>query len=304
VLYNERRMKRFPIAVAAIIILATSLLAAQAQGRTLVSEELAHPVASPVVLTSGTATLVLFTSALADPLIRGPKLQFFDPAKKGRWRTLGSLRDDGKFGDAVSGDRTFTLRVQILDSGGTVHLSVMGRKLHHERDVPSPVRLRLIAKKKRQRGLVVSAPLTMGSWQNVQDATIGYSATQPTSWVLSAAPNSQTAVWMPPFTSDDTSFDGTGSIAVHSVANPNGLDVVAFYATKPEGWNPADSAEEVITWISPSGKTFTIFKQASDGMVPFDLYAIRCGTNVLEFTNTADSDLNFLAMLDSFQCTM
>lgn len=143
------------------------------------SEELTPPVVSPPVITPDVPTFVTFTTTLPDPNIRRPKLQFFDPAK-GRWRTASGMRDNGKLGDEVKGDGIFTLRLRFVDVAGETLLGLVGRP-RSRGEVPTPVVLRLVAKKKGQRGVVVSAPFllssnTPGSLQ-VGDGTVGPSVT-------------------------------------------------------------------------------------------------------------------------------
>ncbi len=138
-------------ASAATFVFAGMLLAPSLEG-----QELPSPVASPAIITAGVPIFVTFTAALTDPNIRLPKLQLWDPAK-GRWRPVGAPRDNGRFGDASKGDRTFSLQTQLLASGGVTQLGLpRKRRLKIKGVVPTPIQLRLIGRKKGQRGLLTS----------------------------------------------------------------------------------------------------------------------------------------------------
>lgn len=158
-------MKRFLIAVAAIVILGvvgvTSLFVAQAQRRPRESVELSTPGMSPAVISPDIPTFVTFTTTLTDPNVKHPKLQFFDPAK-GKWKAIGRLRDDGKFGDSTRKDGTFSIRISLLDSAGMTTISLPKKsKLKIKGQASSPIQIRLAARKKGQPGLVVSPSLSV-----------------------------------------------------------------------------------------------------------------------------------------------
>ncbi|MHC1743305.1 MAG: S8 family serine peptidase [Syntrophobacteraceae bacterium] len=79
------------------------------------------PVASPASITAGQATELTVTSQVtgdtANPVIpTGVNLLRVDAANK-VIRTLGTMRDDGANGDAVAGDKIFTLRLSVTESG-------------------------------------------------------------------------------------------------------------------------------------------------------------------------------------------
>lgn len=154
------------IAAAAVVALSGQLFAAPTE-----SEELAFPTMSPAVVVQGEPTFVTFSAALTDPEIRAPKLQVFDPAK-GKWKTIRPLKDDGKNEDQVKADRVFTQQLWIFDSGGVTQIGYRkgNGQVKVKREVPSPARIRLVAKQMKRPGLLVSAPLSLDAWAQ---ATIG-----------------------------------------------------------------------------------------------------------------------------------
>lgn len=159
-------MKRFTVIIAGAALLGVvGGLVAQQVATVPESQDLDAPVASPSVITPDIPTFVTFTTTLADPNVKRPKLQFFDPAKA-KWKTIKKLRDDGKYGDEVGGDRIFTLRVRFLDSGGMTEIGLPTRKkVYNKGTVPSsaPIQLRVVARKAKQRGLVVSPSISVSS---------------------------------------------------------------------------------------------------------------------------------------------
>lgn len=70
--------------------------------------------ATPAYIVVNTATPVLFTSQITDPSViaTGVNLLKTDAAGK-TLSTVGVMRDDGKNGDAVAGDKTFSYRVTL-----------------------------------------------------------------------------------------------------------------------------------------------------------------------------------------------
>jgi len=65
---------------------------------------------------SGVATTVVVTSSIPDAQVIGSSVNLQAVDSVGRATLVGSLRDDGREGDAVAGDRIFTLRFQIYET--------------------------------------------------------------------------------------------------------------------------------------------------------------------------------------------
>lgn len=190
---------------AAIFVFNNGLLAAPPE-----VEELPLPDVSPAVLTEDVPTYVTiaFPKVIAegtrDPafdLIKQPKLQFFDSAK-GKWKNLVPLKDNGNLPDLEKKDGTFTARVMFLASGPNVSafkISRRGPKLRTQQ--PCPMELRLIAKRKGERALLVSPsfqlmalPATSQSFGDIQGAPPATLSIPPTMDDLSSFAD-PTNVW-------------------------------------------------------------------------------------------------------------
>lgn len=131
------------------------------------SVELPLPALSPSAISPNVPTFVTFAATLSDPDLRAPKLQIFDPVK-GQWRTIKALKDDGKAEDLVKDDRVFTKRLWFLDATGTTQIGFEkgNGDLKVSREVTSPAHMRLIAKRKGQRTLLIS-PTFEPNWRSI-----------------------------------------------------------------------------------------------------------------------------------------
>lgn len=146
-------------------------------GNLIESEELAVPSMSPGVVTPNIPTFVTFTADFSGaPDLKRPKLQFFDPGKD-KWKTIRAMSDKGKGEDPVQKDSVYNLRLRFLDLNGNTEIVLppkqVGQTPRVRGNVPTPAQLRLVAKKKGQKGIVVSpvfsvptaspTPITIGS---------------------------------------------------------------------------------------------------------------------------------------------
>ncbi len=119
----------------------------------------------------------------------------------------------------------------------------------------------------------------------------------PPSYTLTTFSSSTIVLRISPPTPEDAQEDSMGTMRIHVVPDPAALDPVAFYATKPEGFDWADLASAVSTTTAGS-HTFVVYQDVADAD-PFDLYAVRCGPNVIEIS-TLSGDL--LPSLTSLEC--
>ncbi len=191
------RPPRFPRRLALVLLLGSGLVVAATTLWSLAappveSLELDAPSMSPAVITRDVATFVTFTASLPDETIKSPRLQFFDPAKgkTGKWRTIKSLSDNGKGEDPVKGDRIFNLRLSFLATGDNTAIALPpvkpSRPARVKGEAGTPVQLRLAARRKGKRGIVVSAPFSPDVWQRTSASSAGTVITfdAPTTWTL------------------------------------------------------------------------------------------------------------------------
>lgn len=158
-------MKRFfiPFVAVLLFIVGAGVFFGNLFAGPLETEALVPPVPSPSVITPDIPTFITFTASIADPDVRSPKLQFFDPSRS-RWKTIGRFRNDGKLEDQIKGDQEFTLRVYFLDSGDTTQIRLpRGKKLKLKGAVPSPVQMRVAARKKGVKGILTSPTLNISA---------------------------------------------------------------------------------------------------------------------------------------------
>lgn len=181
-------MKRAALILASLAVLGTvgtvmfegKLFAAPPE-----SEELVFPAMSPTIITADEPTFITFTATLTDPDIRRPKLQVFNPTK-GKWETIAPLKDNGKDEDQVKDDQVFTKRLWFLDTDGVTQIGFEKRngEIKVKRTVPSPAQIRLVAKRKRVRGILVSQGLSFPRGASVGGVQVGV----PTSWQVETYP--------------------------------------------------------------------------------------------------------------------
>lgn len=164
-------MKRAALIFLLLAVVATSAVVLVLRGELFAappeSEELTPPTLAPAILPPGEPTFVTFTATLTDPDLKSPKIQVFDPAK-GKWRTVKALKDDGKDEDVLKDDRVFTKRLWILVASDTTQIGfeTSSGQIKVKREVPSPAQLRLAAKRKGQRTLLVS-PTFRPNWRSI-----------------------------------------------------------------------------------------------------------------------------------------
>src|SRR5690242_1035692 len=80
---------------------------------------------TPNTAPAGVATAVTATATITDPTLIPSTVALQQLDSAGHVTTLGSLHDDGLNGDAVAGDKIFSLRVTIFQANpGSVSLRV------------------------------------------------------------------------------------------------------------------------------------------------------------------------------------
>lgn len=231
-------MRRFSIIILLVLglALAASVLVAQIATQAGEIQEINSPALTPSVTTPNIPTFVTFTSVLPDTTVYRPTLQFFDPMT-GKWHTVGRLRDDGKLGDSTKKDRTFTLRVRLLDSGSTAEISVLfRRKLKLKGRVSSPPEFRLSARRKGLRGILVSPPLFVSA-VTASSIVIGGESTGP-----------EVSVKVPP--TFDVIDASDSAHVVFKKTGPEGYQLDAFVKVKP-------SSLPLESWVFANAFGFT-----------------------------------------------
>lgn len=131
--------------------------------------------AAPTTIGAGLTTPVLFTVQVTDQslLPGGVTLLKVDASGK-TLSTIGLMRDDGLGGDVVSGDKTFSYRLNISEPT-TGLLSFR-----------ASVALRGFLQRYQ------SAPVTLNVWNRIVDSNAGFSALYPAGWTETITDNGRT----------------------------------------------------------------------------------------------------------------
>lgn len=125
-------------------------------------EDLALPTMAPLWIEPSTPTVVSVTALLPDEDLRRRRVEYRFEGRRGvRWKRAGRLHDDGRLGDAVEGDGIYTLQIELSDADGIATFNQIGKRRKHS--VPSPVSLRVSAKRRGRIGREVSPPVFVGA---------------------------------------------------------------------------------------------------------------------------------------------
>lgn len=232
------------------------------------SEELSVPAMSPHVITPDIPTFVTLTVNFSqNPNLKSPALQVFDLTRH-KWKTVAKFSDIGKLEDTIKKDGIYNLRLRFLDSNGTMHIHLpQKQKLKLLWESANPL-LRLVAKKKGQRGVVVSP-------------TFSVSSVPPIPVIIGGATSGPPAMFLVPQSFDTSLTDNPDNVLL-TKDGPNGYNLTVTTFDNPAGtalkdWVNAqffgynkidsDSAISPITVAGLQGLLFDSSDESSDALI-------------------------------------
>jgi hypothetical protein len=272
--------------------------------------------ANPPYIVVNTPTPVLFTAQITDPQLkkRSVVLVRLDDAGQPS-DILGRLRDDGKNGDAVAGDKTYSMRTTLKEPvAGTASFKIAARfkpgkwqepesddddwdvelkSAGGDRDLPAE-KVKREKRLKKLSGYTLSGDVVVNGVSGYTDNAYGFSFGYSPGWSVSQPkPFSHGAVaTIDP--SSQVSTDSAEPVTFFTWANVDALPINEFFDGDPGPPLFRDAAEGVqVTAVN--GVPATLFKSVT-GFDTVDVLVIPSGRNYIQFSFTRGSQAMLAAL--------